>query len=92
MKKNLDSMGGLVFSQRTLLALTQAGISREKAYRIVQRNAMKVWNCDAAKSLKMYLKEDEEVMELLDEDDLKAIFDYKFYTKNIDFIFERTFG
>ena len=92
MKKNMESMGGLVFSQRTLLALTQAGMSREKAYRIVQRNAMKVWNCDAAKSLKMYLKEDEEVMELLDEDDLKGIFDYKFYTKNIDIIFERAFG
>ena len=88
----MESMGGLVFSQRTLLALTSAGISREDAYRIVQRNAMKVWNNDAEKSLKSYLKDDELVMSKIDRAELDAIFDYSFYTKNIDYLFERTFG
>jgi adenylosuccinate lyase len=92
MKKNMESLGGLVFSQRTLLALTQAGILRENAYRIVQRNAMKVWKNDAERSFLDYLKDDPEVMAKLDPDDLKKIFDYNFYTKNIDYIFERAFG
>mgnify|MGYP003624586980 FL=1 len=92
MKKNMESMGGLVFSQRTLLALTSAGISREDAYRIVQRNAMKVWNNDAERSLKSYLKDDEIVMSKIDRAQLDSIFDYNFYTKNIDYLFERTFG
>tara|TARA_R110002124_G_scaffold64985_2_gene177307 strand:- start:115420 stop:116718 length:1299 start_codon:yes stop_codon:yes gene_type:complete len=92
MKKNMESLGGLVFSQRTLLALTQAGISRENAYSIVQRNATKVWKNDAERSFLDYLKDDPEVMAKLDPDDLKAIFDYNYYTKNIDYIFERAFG
>ena len=61
MQKNLDRMGGLVHSQRVLLALTQAGVSREDAYRLVQRNAMKVWESDGALSLLELLKADPEV-------------------------------
>ncbi len=61
MQKNLDQMGGLVHSQRVLLALTQAGVSREDAYRLVQRNAMKVWESDGALSLLELLKADPEV-------------------------------
>ena len=61
MRKNLDRMGGLVHSQRVLLALTQAGVSREDSYALVQRNAMKVWESDGALSLRDLLKADAEV-------------------------------
>ena len=81
----------LVFSQRTLLALTQAGISRENAYRIVQRNAMKVWECNAETDFKTFLLEDEEVTKKLSSDELDKIFDYNAYLKNLDKIFERVF-
>ncbi|MEM6811320.1 MAG: adenylosuccinate lyase [Pseudomonadota bacterium] len=89
MMENLEKMGGLVFSQRTLLALTQAGISREDAYRIVQRNAMKVWESKAQTSLRDALSSDEDVTSKLSTDDLDAIFDYKAYTKHIDSIIDR---
>ena len=91
MKSNLEKLGGLVFSQRTLLALTQAGISRENAYRIVQRNAMKVWECNAETDFKTFLLEDEEVTKKLSSDELDKIFDYNAYLKNLDKIFERVF-
>ncbi|MAQ71569.1 MAG: adenylosuccinate lyase [Alphaproteobacteria bacterium] len=91
MKNNLEKLGGLVFSQRTLLALTQAGISRENAYRIVQRNAMKVWECGAKTDFKTFLLEDSEVTERLSKEDLDKIFDYNAYLKNLDLIFERVF-
>jgi adenylosuccinate lyase len=83
MKANLEKMGGLVFSQRVLLALTQAGISREQAYVIVQRNAMKVWETQAKTTLLDALSSDPEVTERLDLGALKSIFDYSHYTKNI---------
>jgi adenylosuccinate lyase len=75
MQKNLDRMGGLVHSQRVLLALTQAGASREDAYRLVQRSAMKVWESDGALSLLELLKADPEVSALLSDAQLEESFD-----------------
>lgn len=89
MMENLEKMGGLVFSQRTLLALTQNGISREDAYRIVQRNAMMVWESKGKLKLRDALESDSQVTEKLDKKALDAIFDYSAYTKNIDSIITR---
>ncbi|WP_340313707.1 adenylosuccinate lyase [Rhizorhabdus argentea] len=92
MQKNLDRMGGLVHSQRVLLALTQAGISREDAYRIVQRNAMKVWESDGALSLLELLKADPQVGEKLSAKELEDKFDLGYHFKHVDTIFARVFG
>jgi adenylosuccinate lyase len=92
MQKNLDRMGGLVHSQRVLLALTQAGVSREDAYRLVQRNAMKVWESDGALSLLDLLKADEEVTAALSHADLEEKFDLDYHFKEVDRIFDRVFG
>lgn len=92
MMDNLECLGGLVFSQKTLLALTQAGLSREDAYRLVQRNAMKVWECKAQTTFLGFLRDDPEVTKHLDSDSLTSIFDYKAYTTHIDTIFRRIFG
>ncbi len=96
MKHNMEMTGGLMFSQRTMLALTQAGISREDAYRIVQRNAMKVWEERSAGKGSMTLREtlesDEEVTSKLDKAALDTIFSYDAYTKNIPAILERALG
>ena len=92
MQKNLDRMGGLVHSQRVLLALTQAGLSREDAYSLVQRNAMKVWESDGALSLLEVLKADPEVSQRLSADDLNALFDLGYHLKHVDTIFDRVFG
>ncbi len=92
MQKNLDRMGGLVHSQRVLLALTQAGLSREESYALVQRNAMKVWESDGELSLLELLKKDEEVTSRLSEADLAALFDLDHHLKNVDAIFKRVFG
>jgi adenylosuccinate lyase len=92
MQKNLDRMGGLVHSQRVLLALTQAGLSREDAYAVVQRNAMKVWESDGALSLLDLLKADPEVTAHLDASALEASFDLDYHFKHIDTIFARVFG
>lgn len=89
MKANLERMGGLVFSQRTLLALTQAGIAREDAYRIVQRNAMKVWESDGKVTLRAILEQDNDVTAKLDKAKLDAIFDYAPYIKHAGTIIER---
>ena len=89
MMENLEKMGGLVFSQRVLLALTQAGISREDAYRIVQRNAMKVWESKGKDTLLSFLLDDADVTAKLDEEAIKAIFNYKAYTMHIDSIINR---
>ena len=83
MKDNLEKMGGLVFSQKTLLALTQAGISREDSYRIVQRNAMKVWESRGKQTLLSFLKEDADVTSKISNADLEKIFTYDDYIKNI---------
>ncbi len=92
MRKNLDRMGGLVHSQRVLLALTQAGVSREDAYRLVQRNAMQVWESDGEKSLLDLLKADTEVTAALSEAEIEAKFDLDYHFKQVDFIFDRVFG
>jgi adenylosuccinate lyase len=92
MQKNLDLMGGLVHSQRVLLALTQAGASREEAYGLVQRSAMKVWQSDGELSLLDLLKADPEVAALLPEAKLEESFDLAFHLKHVDTIFGRVFG
>lgn len=89
MMENLEKMGGLVFSQRVLLALTQAGISREDAYRIVQRNAMEVWGTKGKTTLLEFLLKDEDVKAKLSEGEIKAIFDYKAYTHHVESIITR---
>jgi len=92
MQKNLDRMGGLVHSQRVLLALTQAGISREDSYRLVQRNAMKVWESDGQLSLLELLKADPEVAAKVPPAELEEKFNLDYHFKAVDRIFERVFG
>ena len=92
MKKNLDRMGGLVHSQRVMLALTQAGASREDSYRMVQRNAMKVWESDGALSLLDLLNADADVTALLPPEKIAAQFDLEYHFRHVDTIFERVFG
>ena len=91
---NMNRLGGLVFSQRVLLALTQAGVSREDAYRLVQRNAMSVWAIegDRTGAFMNSLLKDGEVTAAINEDALKALFDLSYHTKNIDKIFDRVFS
>ncbi len=92
MQANMDRMGGLIHSQRVLLALTQAGITRDDAYRLVQRNAMKVWESDGRKSLLELLKQDEEVTAALSDTELEEKFDLGYHFKHVETIFERVFG
>ena len=92
MQKNLDKMGGLVHSQRVLLALTQAGVSREDSYVLVQRNAMKVWESDGVLQLLDLLKADPEVTAALSPADLEEKFDLAYHTKHVDTVFARVFG
>ena len=87
MQANLDKLGGLVHSQRVLLALTQAGVSREDAYRLVQRNAMPVWRGEG--QFLDLLKADDEV--ILSDSDLEALFDLNYHFKHVDTIFDRVF-
>ncbi|MGL2716306.1 adenylosuccinate lyase [Helicobacter pylori] len=100
MLKNLALSGGLVFSQRVLLELPKKGLSREESYSIVQENAMKIWevlqqgafkNADENLFLNALLN-DERLKKYLSEDEIKACFDYKYYTKNVGAIFKRVFG
>jgi len=90
MAKNLDRLGGLVHSQRVLLALTQKGVSREDAYAAVQRNAMKVWRGEGA--FLDFLKADETVRPALTDAELEGLFDIAHHTKHVDTIFTRVFG
>jgi adenylosuccinate lyase len=92
MEKNLNKMGGLVHSQRVLLALTQAGVSRENAYHLVQRNAMKVWDSDGALSLLDLLKADTDVTAALSPSEIEEKFDLGYHLKHVDTIFARVFG
>jgi adenylosuccinate lyase len=85
-------MGGLVHSQRVLLALTKAGLSREEAYALVQRNAMKVWQSDGELSLLELLKSDPEVAQRLSGSELDSLFDLGYHLKHVDTIFARVFG
>jgi adenylosuccinate lyase len=101
MMKNLNLTGGLVFSQRVLLELPLQGVSREDAYRIVQRNAMKVWEeiqagrattDENGESLYLnHLLADDELRESLSEKAIRECFNYDYYTKNVDNIFKRVF-
>src|SRR3546814_12484141 len=92
MQKYLDRMGGLSHSQRGLLALTQAGVSREDAYRLVQRNAMKVWDSDGALSLMELLKADTDVTAALSPQEIEARFDLDYHLKPVVPIFARVSG
>jgi adenylosuccinate lyase len=90
MRKNLDRLGGLVHSQRILIALTQKGAAREDAYRMVQRNAMRVWRGEG--DFLTFLKADKDVRKHLSESELKANFDLGYHFKHVDTIFKRVFG
>ncbi len=92
MQRNLDRMGGLIHSQRVLLALTKAGLSREESYALVQRNAMKVWQSDGELSLLELLEADPDVSQRLSADELSALFDLGYHLKHVDTIFDRVFG
>lgn len=89
-ERNLNAMGGLVFSQRVLLALTQAGVSREDSYRLVQRNAMEVW--DGKGDLLSRLKADKDVTDKISDEALTELFAMEHHTKHVDTIFKRVFG
>ncbi|MGA2637945.1 adenylosuccinate lyase [Methylocella sp.] len=90
MQKNLDRLGGLIHSQRVLLALTQKGVSRENAYAYVQRNAMPVWRGEG--DFLTLLKADRDVSKALTAAELESLFDLGYHLKNVDYIFERVFG
>ena len=102
MLKNLNLTGGLVFSQRVLLELPKKGISRESAYKIVQRNAMRVWQDlqegksalnERGESLYLqYLLSDSELVGAIGEEAIKECFELSYYTKSVDSIFKRVFG
>jgi len=92
MQQNLDLMGGLIHSQRVLLALTQAGMTRDNAYRLVQRNAMKVWESNGALALLDLLKADEEVTAALSPEQLEDKFDLDYHLRHVGTIFARVFG
>jgi adenylosuccinate lyase len=91
MQKNLDRLGGLVHSQRVMLALTQKGVAREDAYRLVQRNAMKVWNGEAS-DFQALLKADPEVTAKLSPKEIEERFDLGYHLKHVDTVFRRVFG
>jgi len=88
MRKNLDSLGGLVFSQRVLLALTQAGMSREDSYRTVQSTAMRVWD-ERRDDFHTLLGQNPQVTALLSPAELDEIFDYSYYTRHVDMVLAR---
>ena len=90
MRANLERLGGLVHSQRVLLALTQAGMSREDAYAAVQRNAMEAWK--ERSDFRGLLEADADVAKHLDGDALSALFDLGGHTQHVDMIFARVFG
>jgi len=90
MQENLDLTHGLVNSQRVLLALTQAGVGREEAYRLVQRNAMRAWNGEG--DLRQLLKQDGEVTKALPGEKLDRLFDLAYHLAQVDVIFKRVFG
>jgi adenylosuccinate lyase len=93
MKKNIDLTGGLIFSQRVLLALTEGGMQREDAYKIVQENAMQVWNArqkgDFSKDFKDLLQLNPQVQKILKPAQLLSLFDLKWYLRNVDGVFKR---
>ncbi|MFP3910915.1 MAG: adenylosuccinate lyase [Desulfobacteraceae bacterium] len=89
MMKNLQQTKGLIFSQQVLIKLAEKGLERQKAYVMVQRNALKVW--DTGKEFKTLLMEDDEVSRHLDRNEIEAIFDLKYHLKHVDDVFQRVF-
>ena len=89
-KKNLEKQGGLVDSERVLLALVQKGLAREEAYTLVQRNAMKAWAGEG--EFLALLKRDPQVIQKIRESELEALFDLNHHLKHVDTIFQRVFG
>ncbi|MFC2014241.1 adenylosuccinate lyase, partial [Chloroflexota bacterium] len=87
MKRNIELTRGLIFSQRVMLSLIDKGLSRQKAYGLVQRNAMKAWKGN--KKFLNLLKADPEVIAILHQTELESLFDYQYYLRYIDDIFER---
>ena len=90
MARNLDRLGGLIHSQRVLIALTQKGVAREDAYRLVQRNAMPVW--EGKGEFLALLKADPEVSKALKPAELEALFDLDYHLAHVDTLFRRVFG
>jgi adenylosuccinate lyase len=90
MKANLEKMGGLIYSEAILLLLTRKGLSREEAYAVVQRNAMRVW--EKGGDFKTLLSEDETIKRLLTWEELEAAFDIRGHLKHVNDIFKRVFG
>src|SRR5437868_1554499 len=90
MQKNLDRLGGLIHSQRLLIALTQKGVSREESYALVQRNAMRVWRGEG--DFLTFLKADEDVTKHMSDAEIEANFDLGYHFKHVDTIFRRVFG
>ncbi len=90
MQKNLDITGGLIYSQRLLLMLADSGISREEAYELVQKNAMKAWKENL--NFKELIKNDKKIKKYLTNEDIERAFDIGYYIKNVDYIFSRVFG
>jgi adenylosuccinate lyase len=90
MRRNLDRLGGVIDSQRVLIALTNKGVAREDAYRMVQRNAMKAWRED--KNFAALLKADPDIRKKLSDSEIAASFDLKYHLKHVDTIFRRVFG
>ena len=88
MKQNMEITRGLLFSQRVLLALIDKGMSRQSAYKIVQRSAMKTWQSDTKKFINL-LKADSEVTAVLSLKELEALFDYNYYLRFVDDVFRR---
>ena len=89
MKSHLDSLGGLHNSQRVLLALTQKGMSREGAYKVVQDNAMNSWRGNGA--FVDFLKDDSEIANFMTHEEIESLFDIDYHTKHVDTIFSRVF-
>jgi adenylosuccinate lyase len=90
MLDNMNKFKGLIMSQRVLLALTQGGLSRDESYKIVQRNAMLVWN--EGKNFETELLNDNDVLAILSKDEIREAFDLNYHTKHVDFIFNRVFN
>ena len=90
MRRNLDRLGGLIHSQRVLLALTEKGVARDDAYAIVQRNAMRGWRGEG--DFLSLLKADKDVAKVLSAHELEVLFDLGYHLKHVDTIFERVFG
>ena len=90
MLKNLDRLGGLVHSQRVMLALTQKGVGREVAYAAVQKNAMRVWRGEGR--FLDFLKEDPDVRPHMTDEELESLFDLAYHFKHVDLVFDRVFG